>query len=295
MADVLMERGVGAFWAQGELSAIEQACLFSYAAHGYDLVLFSYETIPNVPPGIKTADATEVIDRKMTERVLHDGKPDLAHFSDLFRYEMVKACGRVWVDSDLLMLRSAADSDWPDILAQEDDGGVNGAIFYIADHRNLDVILAQMRSKLDTNLRWGDTGPRMISAFARSQPHIKLYDHSHFYPIGHHEIWKVFLPSHCEECRVKCQHASTIHLFNNILTRMGLWKDIAPPVGSYLHTVFDEIDALRFFKDVYPARVLEACIENFRFRQNGKALGVKSVLREFLPSIGRTYRHYHAG
>jgi len=84
----------------------------------------------------------------------------------------------------------------------------------------------------------------------------------------------------------------TIHLFNNILSTLGYWKELAPPEGSYLHEKLQESDLLGFFRDVYPAKIMQNMILNLRYSQNGKSLGVKSVLRELIPSVARTYRHY---
>ncbi|MEZ2128940.1 MULTISPECIES: hypothetical protein [unclassified Sinorhizobium] len=294
MVDILKSKGVGAFWAKGRLSALDQACLSSFIAQGYPTTLFSYQPIPNTPAGVTAADAATIVPEHMVARVRYNGKPDLSHFSDLFRYEMIKAADLVWIDVDLLMTRENDVPSHPDILVKEEQGGLNGAILYVSDKRILAKLSEMMKTKLDKELRWGETGPSMIfEAIKANRAALKLYEHKYFYPIEHYDIWKVLLPNHFDECQEKCRHASTIHLFNNILTTMGFWKELAPPVGSYLHHVLKELDALRFFKDVYPEKIMSACVENFRFRQNGKALGIKAVLKEIVPSIGRSYRHYY--
>lgn len=294
MIDILKSKGGGAFWAKGSLSALHQACLSSFITQGYPITLFSYQPIPNIPAGVTPADATMVVPEHMLGRVRYNGKPDLAHFSDLFRYEMINAADLVWIDADLLMTRQDEVPSHPDIIVMEEQGGINNAILYVSDKRILATISEMMKTKLDRELRWGETGPSMLSkAIKANRAALTLYEHKYFYPIEHYDIWKILLPKHFDECQEKCRHASTIHLFNNILTTMGFWKELAPPVGSYLHCVLKELDALRFFKDVYPEKIMSACVENFRFRQNGKALGIKAVLKEIVPSIGRTYRHYY--
>lgn len=119
-----------------------------------------------------------------------------------------------------------------------------------------------------------------------------LYEHQTFYPLGHSDIWMVLIPEYFEECALKCESSATIHLYNNIINTIGCWKDIAPPEGSFLHHLLKVNELPDFYKDNYPTRVMAAVVENFRLRQNGKALGVKTLLRELVPSVGRTIRHY---
>jgi hypothetical protein len=294
MIELLKSKGLGAFWARGSLSALDRACLSSFANRGYDVTLFSYDPISNLPQGIKPADASNIVPEAMVQRVIYNGRPDLAHFSDLFRYEMIKKADLIWIDVDLIMIDDFAIPDHSDVIVKEEQGGINGAILYLADKKIMRAVSSAMETKLDKELRWGETGPAIIlEVVSKYRLRPLLYQHTYFYPIEHYDIWKVFLPAHRDECASQCSGAVTLHLFNNILSTIGYWKDIAPPVGSYLHELLDRADLLRFFNDVYPERVISAGIENFRFRQSGKALGIKAVMREIIPSIGRTYRHYH--
>jgi hypothetical protein len=294
MVDIFRSKGLGAFWARGTLSALDQACLSSFAERSYRVTLFSYEPIANLPAGIVAGDAAAIVPESMVQRVRYNGRPDLAHFSDLFRYAMIERADLVWIDVDLLMINDLPVPIHSDVIVKEEQGGINGAVLYLSDKKVLAAVSHAMEAKLDRELRWGETGPGIIMDVIRKDHSERpLYEHDYFYPIEHYDIWKVLLPAHAEECRSKCSGAVTLHLFNNILTTMGYWKDIAPPRGSFLHEVLDRAHLLRFFKGVYPDRVMAACIDNFRFRQNGKALGIRAVLREIVPSIGRTYHHYN--
>lgn len=294
MIDIMKSKGAGAFWAKGTLSALDQACLASFVSQGYSVTLFSYEPITNVPVGVNAADAATILPEATIDRVRYNGKPDITHFSDLFRYEMIKSRDLVWIDLDLLMTGVGFAPYHENIIVTEEQGGINGAILYVCDKDLIDGITKLSQGKFDMELRWGETGPKLIvDAIKSTGANVELYESKYFYPFEHYDIWKVLLPSHFDQCREKCKDAVTLHLFNNILTTIGYWKDIAPPAGSYLHWVLQEVDALRFFKEVYPEKIMAACVDNFRFRQNGKALGIRAVLREIVPSMGRTYRHYY--
>jgi hypothetical protein len=286
-------RGLGAFWFSGALSALDRACLASFVRRGHDLKLFSYEPVPNLPEGVKAADAGDVLSRQMFERVLYNGAPDFAHFSDIFRYEMIASLDLVWVDVDILLIGGEVPLPYPNLLVREEQGSINNAVLYMSDQAVLNSVRALAQTKLDKELRWGETGPMLLTAALKElKRSVQIYDHDLFYPIEHYDVWKLLLPEHRDFCAGRCQNALTLHLFNNILSTIGYWKELAPPEGSYLHDKLKEQDLLAFFRDTYPSKIMRQSIENFRYRQSGKDLGVKAVLRELVPSIARTYQHY---
>lgn len=294
MVDLMKVKGLAAFWARGALAALDRACLLSFVGRGYRLTLYSYDPIPNLPKEISAANASDILSEEMLGRVRYNGRPDLAHFSDLFRYELIKRKDVVWIDVDMLSISDSPVPSFKDIIVKEEQGGINNAILYISDQRLISALSGDAMSKLDKELRWGETGPELLHQLMKrnNAQSANLYNHEYFYPLDHCDVWKLFLPSKYDECRDKCSKAVTIHLFNNILSTMGYWKELAPPKGSFLYERLDDLNVLTLFSGIYPEKIMTACIENFRFRQNGKALGVKTLVREFCPSIARTWRHY---
>lgn len=289
----LAPNGLGTFWSGAPLTALDRVCIRSFMQAGYDVTLFSYEPIGNLPDGLKTADAAAIIDQSQIDHVRYRGKPDLAHFSDLFRYEMIRLTGKTWVDMDLLKLGDVPLPVYENILVREAHGPLNGAILAIADQTLLAAVQEAMQSKLDRDLKWGETGPGLLRDCVKRSPHpINVYESRYFYPIHHDEIWRVLLPSQFDYCAEQCAHAATLHLFNNILCRMGYWKDFGPPEGSFLHSVMRNHDLLGEFTQFYPTKVMQAVVENYCLRLNGKDLGIRSIVREALPSMGRTLRHW---
>lgn len=112
--------GFGAFWASGRLTAMEQACLSSIVRRDLRLTLFSYDSIPNVPEGVRQESAEQIVPREMLSRVIYNGKLDLAHFSNLFRYEMISQRDLVWTDTDMLMIGEPESMPHRDILVKEE-------------------------------------------------------------------------------------------------------------------------------------------------------------------------------
>ncbi|MCJ8145218.1 hypothetical protein MKI84_20035 [Ancylobacter sp. A5.8] len=286
--------GVGAFWARGALSPLDQACLLSFLRRGIKLTLFSYAPLENVPKGIEVADAAAIVPESLGQRIIYNGRPDICHFSDFFRYEMIRQRNLTWVDTDVLMIADGDFSGHKNLLISEEPHGLNNAIIYISDHAFLDHLREEIYDLFDKELRWGETGPNLIKKVNNHlKKPIETTNHSYFYPIGYHDIWKILLPEYFDFCSSRCTNASTLHIFNNILTKIGYWKQMLPPDGSYLHHVLKENNSLSLFKETYPEDVMRAIVFNFIYRQNGKALGIKSIIREFVPSMIRTYRTYY--
>jgi hypothetical protein len=278
----------------GDLSPMEQACLQSFAAQGYDVTLFSYDDIANAPPGVRRSDAAEVVDRAWTKRFIYDGKPDLSHFSDYFRFKMFEKTALTWIDSDVVLIDAAqAPAGNRGLIGRERQGGLNGAILYVSDASLQRRFLADIERLDGEDLSWGQTGPLLLDRYnAQLAQSETIHGPETFYPIDHDSIWKAFLPEHRDWCEAQCRSAATLHLFNNVLTRMGYWKSIAPPVGSYLHACFQAADALSFFEATYPETVMRHLAHNFVASHTGEELGLKAVLTQLLPSAARSYAHH---
>jgi len=52
---------IASLWIGERLSWLEQLCLKSFADAGHHITLYSYDPIENVPDGVETADAGEIL------------------------------------------------------------------------------------------------------------------------------------------------------------------------------------------------------------------------------------------
>lgn len=255
------------------------------------MTLFSFGPLADLPDGVRNAGAQSIVSPELSSRFYYDGAPHMGHFSDIFRYRMMKT-GLAWVDMDVLMMSDDKIFDKPAIVPLEDDRTINGAILYIENVPILRHLIDETMKSMDRTLRWGETGPLLLTRILFEQMNPSGFtDMAVFYPIPHYDIYKVLLPEFRDECAEACRDAITIHLFNNAIVRMGYWKDMAPPIGSFLHEKLGEGDLLRYFDETYPVQVMRNMLDNFRLRMSGQALGIKSIVREFVPSLMRTYRH----
>ena len=214
----------------------ELACLRSFVLQGYEVAVYAYDETLNLPEGVHRREAREVLDIKYTNSFILNGRPSVAHFADFFRYAMLSKTSFIWIDSDLLMLR-AFDRPLPDtILAKDHKGDIlNGFIRIDFEDPRLGKLLETTRSLAGKELRrWGATGPLLVTeVFGRISTQ-QTFGPDQIYPIRSDDFWKTFLPEHADECESCCSGAYTVHLWNNIISRLGVWKSFAPPVGSFL-------------------------------------------------------------
>ena len=280
------------FWAGRTISPFEAACISSFLARGYGYTVFSYDTMDNLPAGVKLRDAREITDEPNARRFLIKGRPNLSHFSDLFRYELFRRTDHIWVDTDMLLLRPLDLPSYDELIAKEDAVTVCGAIMRLdGRHPKLDTLIARTEALRDRELVWGATGPRLLTAvFDRQTILRQAYDPKFFFPVHYDQSWKMFLPEYRDECVELCRSAFTTHLWNDRVVKLGVWKRFCPPAGSFLETQFREDDSLRLFDDVYPEPVMQSMVENWRIRCEGGAIGLGQWMRQALPSAELTFR-----
>ena len=117
-----VEREFGTLWLGRHLSWFEQLCLTSFVDHGQRITLFSYHPLAQVPKGVISRDAADILGADRLEAAGLSGPAGgpvggfgggLTNelFTDLFRLHMLQACaGMIWVNSDILChARFAAD------------------------------------------------------------------------------------------------------------------------------------------------------------------------------------------
>jgi hypothetical protein len=276
------------FWAGEGFPAYEAACLSSFVRHGYEMAVYSFDEISNLPPGVELRPAGEIVEERFVHAFLIKGKPSLSHFSDLFRYRLFQKTQATWVDSDMYLLRPF-DIELPTtLLAREDAQALCGAIMRL-DQANpaLGQLVDKTEAVAGRNLVWGQTGPRLLTSVFGADVMARSYGPEQFFPIHYDEFWKVFLPEYQAECAALCEKAYTLHLWNNIVTKVGVWKDVLPPKGSYLERLFVEDGMEHLFQGTFPASAMHHVIDNYRMRLSGNFNDVTKLAQLALPGIKR--------
>ena len=284
------------FWAGPSLPALDRACLASFANHGHTMSLYSFGEVRDLPEGVTWRDAASIVPRNSVDAFIYQGQPNLSHFSDYFRYRLFTATDEIWVDTDMVSLKPAPASlisvkKGHSLFAKETARSICGAIMRIdnADEK-LAELLVRTERLMNTELVWGATGPRLLNqVLGLSSMLDRAYGPEVFYPVHYDLFWKPLLPEYLDECVALSRDAFTLHLWNNIVVRLGYWKEMAPPEGSFLYSAFREAGVLPLFKETYPAEVIRHMVTNWLFRKSGGDIGVLKVMRQLVPSVGRTF------
>ena len=93
---------VGSLWIGDSLSRLEIMCLKSFLKNGYEVNLFVYDQVKNIPEGVIIRDGNEVLDS--SEIYTYQNK-SFSAISNRFRFEMIKKTGLVWVDCDIFCIK----------------------------------------------------------------------------------------------------------------------------------------------------------------------------------------------
>ena len=274
------------FWHGGPPSPYELACLLSFRRLGQDISIYSYGDVVGLPADLPVLDAREILPPDSMTLFKVNGVPSASHFTDYFRFVMFGKTDRIWVDTDIVLLKPF-DFDWSgNLMGRETATSVCTAVLRLdpKDPR-LETMVTRVESLSHANLVWGDTGPRLLTSVYGMSSGRPEHD---FYPVHFDDHWKVFLPAHRDECEALCADATTLHLWNNLVVKMGLFKEIGPPRGSYLHAVFERSAANDLFTNFYPEAVMKTMIHNAVVKVGGDS-GIKRVLRLVAPSIRSSF------
>jgi hypothetical protein len=254
------------FW-HGKLEPIAYGCLASFAQAGAGLRVYGYDAEVDLPRGVDWADARDICpDPTMLTRYRVAGKPSLATFADMFRYKMIAATGRCWVDADILCLKR------PDVLSgpilfgcQSNPYGeflVNNAVLKLPPaHPLLRALIEKADAAIDIEGSWGAIGPFLLTELvAQQQLEHCARDSFAFYPIEPDDFWKLLSPACRDAVEVATARSTFLHLWGEMFERAAYDKNICPPEGSFLYEMFARAGTLHRFQRIYKARELAALL-----------------------------------
>jgi hypothetical protein len=280
------------FWA-GSLSPYEKHCLGSFARMGHTMTLFSYEPQSGLPDGVQHGDAREIVDPSYMARFITGGRRNIAAFSDYFRYHLFLKTHLCWADADVFVLAPFEIPSGEHFFILEDGRNICNAILRIESASSeLREIIRKTEAILDRDVPWAASQNVVAKTFRKRWAEIgpALKDPGEYMPIHFNHYYKLLLPEHADECAEKCRSARAIHLYNNIIDRIGVYKWLLPPEGSYLSRLFTSNGPVSDFCGVYPASVMRTLVEGWRMRFSGECMGAKAMVKQAVPSVARTVR-----
>ena len=147
-------------WFGPKLPRLHATCIASWLANGYRAIVYSYrDKIQGLPSGAELRDASLIMPE--SKLFFLKNSEAYAHFSDIFRLELLKQeCG-IWCDADYLVLRPFPDIQ--NILLGKERRNLpcNAVMWMPAEH----PILSGILSKFNTNPlgEWTYLKPRILS------------------------------------------------------------------------------------------------------------------------------------
>lgn len=271
-------RTLATFWDGARLPPLDQACLLSFVHHGFDVQVFSYVKIENLHSDLRPRNAADIVDQSYTTQFRIAGRPSLSHFSDIFRYRLFETSDCVWIDTDLLCLKSFEIPATGNFLTLETPSSLNGAISRLDPQiTDLQAILAEVEALAGRDLKWGATGPALITKQLGAAAIAAARPPEEFYPFHWNEWYLPFLPEAAVRCITMTAQSSAIHLWNNIVEKAGYWKDLAPPEGSLLHQRIDALNLLPLFRATLPLKVMQQLVLNYQNLQSAAHLTVPAL------------------
>lgn len=92
---------VSTLWI-GKLGSLEIISLKSFLHHKHEVDLYVYEPLENIPDGVNVCDANDVLSKNKCFELKDNNLP----FSDIWRYNFLYKIGGIWVDADMICLKS---------------------------------------------------------------------------------------------------------------------------------------------------------------------------------------------
>lgn len=237
------EYRVAALWIGGPLSFLEQLCLISFVHAGQHVTLYTYENVPNVPPGVEVADANDVL--AMTGYLKHSRTGSPALHSDVFRYHLLAKCDRtIWADTDAYCVRPFATPNGH-FYGWESKRHVNGGVLafprdsetlrLLLDHtadeasiptwygedytRELQEKAAAGTPVLAPDQPWGVWGPHAITHFLQVTGEVRhALPRSALYPIPYKDRRLILRPN-WDSSELVGEDAFSIHFYGRRMRR----------------------------------------------------------------------------
>jgi hypothetical protein len=221
---------VQSLWIGRSLSTLERLVIRSFLANGHGFHLYAYEEIAGVPEGTVLLDAGRILPAARIFR--YSGNGSLAGFANFFRYKLLLETGGWWVDMDTVCLRPF-DFETEYVVSSEIHAGapvIDIAALKVPPASALaEYAWGICQSKDPQALRWGETGPRLLSEAVH---HCGLTQYVRppvtFCPVDYPDWISVLSPEAGHDFG---QETYAVHLWNELWRDGGQDKDADYPAG----------------------------------------------------------------
>lgn len=236
---------VRTFWTGPDPSYYEELSLRSAVASGARVLLYTYNRSLTVPEGVELVDAREVLSGPLYQFHHNDGDLSLALHSDLFRYLAIQKFGGWYMDLDIVVMASGLPDD-KIYLAYQEDGVANAAVMKFPAQSPIMTAAIEEAMRLlpaagtaAPGADHGIVGPKLITRLSSEyaidhlvRPKVSAYE------IHPNEVLMFFDPRQCEAVFERLASSDFVHLWNDLWRALRIPKNLGPPEGSFLDTLF---------------------------------------------------------
>lgn len=256
-------------WVGGKLSPIEQLSIKSWLNHGFDVELYTYDGVGNVPKGCKIKDGEDVMPRSSI--FAHSAKTgrsagSFAGFADIFRWRLLEKLGGFWSDCDIVCLS-------PFKLPQGLTIASEVARTFNADHMAITncffggpaghPMFAEACSRIENfdpeALGWGELGTQLIGELVdQNDLEASVLPSTAFNAISPYRMISAMFSKDDGWFDRDMAGCWGLHLYNEVWRSRHVSKNGPFPRDSVIHRLFAEHDIKVEVTPHSPIRTLEA-------------------------------------
>ena len=256
------------FWEGPKLSLYEQLSIRSFEQYGHEVKLYSYSSAISGYSG-QLYDAEIIVPKD----IFRDFE-SITSFSNYFRYVALSnnESGRTWVDLDILCLSGT----WPNsdyLMGYETRNRLNNAVLRIPAKATMLSSLIKGSERGEGKI-FGSTGPFLLTkVWKASKKEFEVQPIGVFYGVGHWDMGMFFDPRLRAAAESRLSNSLAVHLYNELIVRAAIPKNVLPPVGSFLYNQFVNIMPESISVPVLGEEWIIGWRRNFKERKIANAVG----------------------
>lgn len=153
-------------WFGPSLPRLHALCIGSWIAAGHEAVVYTFrDRIEGMPPGVTLLNGENILSQ---DKVFFlKGQTNYAHFSDIFRMELLRRELGIWCDADYMVLRPFPEREDIMLARERNDWPCNAVMWMRPDHP---IVLGVLENFERTELaEWTYIKPRWHAFLARLQ------------------------------------------------------------------------------------------------------------------------------
>lgn len=153
-------------WFGPALPRLHALCIASWIDAGYEAVVYSFrDRIEGMPSKVTIRNGEDILSKE--KMFFLKGQSNYAHFSDIFRMELLRNELGVWCDADYMVLRPFPECNEMMIARERNDWPCNAVMWMPADHPIITGVLENFAR--DGLAEWTYIKPRWHAFLAKLQ------------------------------------------------------------------------------------------------------------------------------